>query len=88
METYIATNIYPVLFAAIKLGGVPLLIATFISFVIAIFQAVTSIQDQNLPQTVKISVLVFVLISMVGTLSTPLHSETLRILNNFNDYTF
>ncbi len=57
----------------------PLLVATLAAFVIALFQAITQIQDQTLPQTIKIIVIGAVLVMMGGTLAAPLQTVSDRI---------
>lgn len=77
------TNLHDIIFAAVIIAGPPLFISTVIGFLLAIFQAVTSIQDQTLPQTVKIIVISLVLILMGGILTQPLYTVTDRIFSNF-----
>lgn len=83
MNSEILSNLHDVIFAAVVIAGPPLAISTAIGFLLAIFQAVTSIQDQTMPQTAKIVVIFLVLILMGGVLSQPLYAVTDRIFSNF-----
>ncbi|MEL7092881.1 MAG: flagellar biosynthetic protein FliQ [Pseudomonadota bacterium] len=58
------------------LAGIPLLMATLGALAIAIFQALTQIQDQNLSQTVKIVVIVLVFMAVGASLIQPLVIRT------------
>lgn len=62
----------PFLAAAIVLG-----------FVLGLIQAVTQIQDQTLPQLLKIIVLTLMLVVMGSWLSTPVLDQARRIFTNF-----
>jgi len=68
-------------FLAIAFLGLPLLlISCLIGFAFAVFQAATQIQDQTLPQVVKILVIGLLLFLVGGALSGPLVSFTISIL--------
>lgn len=62
----------------------PLLIATIVAFIVGLFQAVTQIQEQTLPQTIKIFVICLVLIFFGGALSAPLYSVSDEIFSTFH----
>lgn len=83
MDSNILATLHDIIFAAVIIAGPPLLISTIIGLLLAIFQAVTSIQDQTMPQTAKIVVISLVLIFMGGVLSQPLYTVTDRIFTNF-----
>lgn len=61
----------------------PLLIATIVAFVIGLFQAVTQIQEQTLPQTIKIFVIGFILIAAGPLLIGPLYATSEELFTNF-----
>ena len=61
----------------------PLLVATVVAFVVGLFQAVTQIQEQTLPQTIKIFVIGFVLLAAGPMLVGPLYSTSEDLFTNF-----
>lgn len=61
----------------------PLLAALAAGLAVGILQAVTQIQDQSLPQTVKLLVVVGVLTLFGTVLSAPLLEQTKRIFTEF-----
>lgn len=63
--------------------GPPLLIATIVAFIVGLLQAVTQIQEQTLPQTIKIFVIALVLLSSGTMLAGPLYSLSDDIFSNF-----
>jgi type III secretion protein S len=71
------------LVAGAILAGVPLLVGTAISFVIAFLQAVTQIQDQTLPQTIKIIAIAFIFAASGHALAIPLLNATEHVFGNF-----
>ena len=52
-------------------------------YVISLFQAVTQIQEQTLPQTIKIFVIALVLLTSGTMLAAPLYSLSEDIFTNF-----
>lgn len=64
----------------------PLLIATAVAFLVGLLQAITQIQEQTLPQTIKILVIGFVLIVFGGVLTAPLYSASDEIFSRFHEY--
>ncbi len=64
----------------------PLLIGTLVAFLIGLLQAITQIQEQTLPQTIKILVIGFVLIVFGGALTAPLYSASDEIFTTFHKY--
>lgn len=75
--------LYLILIDCIVFAGPPLLVATIAAFIISLFQAVTQIQDQTLPQTVKIVVIVGFLLVFGRALSEPLYRRTIELFDNF-----
>lgn len=67
---------------SLLLAGVPLIIAAGIGLLIAILQAATQIQDQTLPQTVKLFAIAFILLALGGVLSAPLIGQAKSILDD------
>lgn len=65
------------------LAGIPLLVATGCGLVIAILQAVTQINDQTLPQTVKIVSIGFVLMVFGAWLVAPLVNSSAVLFDSF-----
>ncbi len=64
----------------------PLLIATIVAFFVGLFQAVTQIQEQTLPQTVKIFVIGLVMIGFGGLLTAPFYSASDQLFSSFHEY--
>ena len=71
---------------AMYLAGIPLLVATIVGLVIAIFQAMTQIQDQNLSQTVKIVAIVLVFMIAGTNLVIPLILRTESAFSQLNQF--
>lgn len=87
MENAILLNqLYNILYNAAILGGPPLLVATIFGFIVSILQTITQIQDQSLPQTVKIISIAMILIFMGAALSAPLFSSTELIFEQFPEW--
>ena len=74
------------LFDTMYLAGIPLLLATLGALTVAIFQAMTQIQDQNLSQTIKIVVIAAVFIIAGLSLVQPLILRTERVFNEIGNY--
>ncbi len=83
-ETTMMTYLYDVLYATAIVSVPPLLIATLVAFLIGLFQAVTQIQEQTLPQTIKMFVIAFILVSFGASLLAPLYTVSERIFSNFH----
>ncbi|PHP66488.1 flagellar biosynthesis protein FliQ [Zhengella mangrovi] len=64
----------------------PLIVATVIAFIVGLFQAVTQIQEQTLPQTIKIFAIGLVLIMFGGSLAAPLFGASQQVFNDFYRY--
>jgi flagellar biosynthesis protein FliQ len=69
---------YDGMMSSIVIAGPLLAIAAIVGFVIAIFQAATQIQDQTLPQIVKVVILVLVVQLFGARLSSPIVEFTER----------
>ncbi|GGH32037.1 translocation protein [Alsobacter metallidurans] len=82
----LALALYRILFDCVVFVGPPLLIATVVVFIIGLLQAVTQLQEQTLPQTVKIVVIGFVLLAFGGVLAGPLYASTNEIFSSFYLY--
>ena len=79
MTSYLFSMFYNV---AIFVGP-PLLVATIVAFLIGLLQAVTQIQEQTLPQTIKIFVIALVLLTSGTMLAGPLYALSDDIFTNF-----
>ncbi|MBQ0749819.1 MAG: flagellar biosynthetic protein FliQ [Roseovarius sp.] len=74
------------LFDTLYLAGIPLLMATLGALAVAIFQALTQIQDQNLSQTVKIVVIVIVFMVAGTSLVQPLVLRTDLVFSDIHRF--
>ena len=84
MEVEILTGqLYEVLYDAAILAAPPLLLATLFGFITSLLQAITQIQDQSLPQTVKIISISLTLMLVGSLLSVPLFSASERLFAGF-----
>ncbi|MDQ7729758.1 flagellar biosynthetic protein FliQ [Halomonas sp. SpR8] len=75
------------LWTVLLLSAPALVTAIVIGFGIGLFQALTQIQDQSLPQSVKVIVVMLVLILAGPLLAGQLINLTDQILNNFASWT-
>lgn len=82
-DAMLVQQVYSILLNTSILAGVPLLLATFSGLIISILQAVTQIQDQTLPQTVKIVTIALTLFFWGRMLSDPLFQSSKLIIMNF-----
>jgi len=64
----------------------PLIISTIAALFIGLLQAVTQIQEQTLPQTVKIIVISVVVMLMGTNLISPLFQQSDQLFSNFYLY--
>ncbi len=85
-EATLAGTLYAVLYATAIFVVPPLLIATIIAFVVGLFQAVTQIQEQTLPQTVKMLAVGLLMLMFGGALAGPLYATADTIFSNFASY--
>ncbi len=83
IETTLVTYLYDILYGAAIFAVPPLLISTIVAFIIGLFQAVTQISEQTLPQTVKIIIIGVILLFFGATLVGPLFSVSERIFSDF-----
>ena len=81
-STYVS-YLYAFMLDTVVLAGVPLAVATACSLVVAIFQALTQIQDQTLAQTVKIVAITIMLLVFGGTLVSSLVTHSATLLDEF-----
>jgi type III secretion protein S len=63
-----------------------LVIATLVAFLVGLLQAITQIQEQTLPQTIKILVIGFMLIAFGSVLTAPLYSASDELFSRFHEY--
>ncbi|HRJ69009.1 MAG TPA: flagellar biosynthetic protein FliQ [Beijerinckiaceae bacterium] len=82
-STHLAYEVYSSIWAAFVVTAPFLIAAIVIGFVLGLIQAVTQIQDQTLPQLVKILVLSLMLVVTGGWLSSPLVDHSRRLFTNF-----
>lgn len=73
--------------AGMVLSVPPVMAAVIIGFVLAVIQAATQIQDQSLPQLVKIVVISGVVILFGVPLSMPLFEHTRSLFASFHNMT-
>ena len=70
----------------IYLAGIPLLVAIVSALAIAILQAMTQIQDQNLSQTIKIAAIVLVFMTIGPSLVQPLLLRTELLMSEIDQF--
>lgn len=85
-EQIYINSLYSVMYYSAILAGPPLIVGTIAAFIVGLFQAVTQIQEQTLPQTVKMLAIGGVLILMGGLLSAPLYSLSDQLFSEFYRY--
>ncbi len=85
-EAQLISALYNIFYYSAVVLVPPLLLATIIAFIVGLFQAVTQIQEQTLPQTIKIMVIGFMLIVFGSTLTAPLYSASDEIFSRFHEY--
>ncbi len=85
-EAHLISALYNIFYYSAVVLVPPLLLATIIAFVVGLFQAVTQIQEQTLPQTIKIMVIGFMLIAFGHTLTAPLYTTSDEIFSRFHEY--
>ena len=87
MSDAVLTNaLYNILYYAAVFAVPPLLVATAAAFVVGLFQAVTQIQEQTLPQTIKIFAIGVVMLFMGSTLAGPLYSASNDLFSRFHTF--
>lgn len=65
------------------LAGIPLLLATVLGLLVSFIQAVTQIQDQTLPQLVKVVAVAGVLLLAGRGISAPLMMASTDVFDTF-----
>ncbi len=85
-EAHLVASLYNIFYYSAIFMLPPLLVGTAVAFLIGLLQAITQIQEQTLPQTVKILVIGFVLIVFGSTLTAPLYSASDEIFSTFHKY--
>lgn len=85
-EAQLISSLYNIFYYSAVVLVPPLLLATIIAFIVGLFQAVTQIQEQTLPQTIKIMVIGFMLIAFGGVLTAPLYTASNEIFSRFHEY--
>lgn len=85
-EAQLVSSLYNIFYYSAVVLVPPLLLATIIAFIVGLFQAVTQIQEQTLPQTIKIMVIGFMLIAFGGVLTAPLYTASNEIFSRFHEY--
>jgi type III secretion protein S len=76
-------EIYQSLIATLVLIGPFLGIAIVLGLVIGLVQAVTQIQDQTVPQLIKIVALFIMVLAFSSWLAIPLYDQTLHLFTMF-----
>ena len=71
------------LWTALLVSAPALLVAIMVGFGVGLLQALTQIQDQTLPQAVKLVAVLLVLIIAGPLLAGPVVNITDQVLNNF-----
>lgn len=71
------------LYLILLMSAPPILIATILGLVVAIFQAATQIQEQNLSFVIKLTAVVFTIMYMAGFIGGLIMQYTLTIFTQF-----
>ena len=74
------------LYLTLIVASPPLIAAAVIGFAVALFQAVTQIQDQSLPQTAKIIAVGILILLFGGMFVSPLLSYSRELFLHFYKY--
>lgn len=82
-NTYISQYAQEALLLILILSAPPILISVFIGIMVAVFQAATQIQEQNLPFSIKLVAVIFTLIALGSTLGVQITGYAIRIFSNF-----
>lgn len=85
-EEQLISGLYNIFYYSAVFLVPPLILSTVVAFLIGLLQAITQIQEQTLPQTVKILVIGFLLIAFGGVLSAPLYAASDEIFSRFHEY--
>ena len=79
----LSDEIYRSLIATLVLVGPFLAAAIVLGLVLGLVQAVTQIQDQTVPQLIKIVVLFMMVLSFSTWLAIPIYDQTLHLFSAF-----
>lgn len=82
-SAYLFDEIRTIFISALLIGGIPLGVAAVTGLLLAILLAVTQIQEQTLPQIIKIVVISSILFVSGGMLCLPVFMQADRIFKNF-----
>ncbi|MEZ5792464.1 MAG: flagellar biosynthetic protein FliQ [Nitratireductor sp.] len=85
-DAVLSSALYQILYYTAVFVTPPLLVATIIAFLVGLFQAVTQIQEQTLPQTIKIVAIALVLLMFGSVLAAPLYAASNELFSNFYTY--
>lgn len=77
-------ELYTAFMAGMLIAAPPMIAAAVVGVLLAIIQAAVQIQDQSLPQLVKIIVILVVLVAFGVPLSTPLFEHTRQLFAAFH----
>ena len=83
MNSAISQQLYESTLAMLALAGPILVTAALIGFVIALFQAATQIQDQTLPQILKMFIIAAMVVLGGAGLAGPMVQFTENLFINF-----
>jgi type III secretion protein S len=83
IRTYIINLAYRALLLVLLLSAPPILISLILGLAVAIFQAATQIQEQNLAFTVKLVATIFTLMFLGGWLGMQIMQFATDIFVNF-----
>jgi type III secretion protein S len=87
MEPAVLSNaLYEILYYTAIFVTPPLVVATAIAFFVGLLQAVTQIQEQTLPQTIKIFAIAAVLLFFGTALASPLYAASDKLFSSFHTY--
>lgn len=78
-----ATLMQKALHMVLLLSGLPLLVAIVVGFGVGLFQALTQIQDQSLPQVVKLVAVLVTVIVCAPWLGSQVAAYMSQILDGF-----
>ena len=84
MGSGLVQELYSIFAAGLVIIAPPVLGAVIVGLLLAVLMAATQIQDQSLPQLVKIIVILGVLIAMGVSLSTPLFERSRALFASFH----
>lgn len=79
----LAFEVNTALMAALLAAGPFLVVAAGLGLFLGIVLAVVQIQEQTLPQVIKIGVMLIIMMLFAAPLSTPLYQHTQKIFANF-----